>query len=123
MPYKVHRVFEKPPGTQWNTDNYTDEDRQIAADYVTNVINVQPGYNGEVEKTFINENTMKLSYTLYSSNAAQRFVRSICDDNNPYYVNFRSITSNGVRYKITSFIEDENGNTVQHGPIINPSIT
>jgi len=123
MPYKIHRVIEKPAGTQWNTDLYTDEDRQIAEDYVTNVINVQPGYKGVFAKDYLDENTMKLSYTLISLATAQRFVKAISDEDNPYFANFKRIQTSTVRYRITTYIEDEDGVLTRHGPIINPDLT
>jgi hypothetical protein len=123
MPYKIHRVFEKPADAAWNTDSYTEEDRQIAADYVQNLVNVQPGYKGEVEKIFIDENTMKLSYTLYSEADARKFVKSISNIGNPYFKRFHNIERNTTQYRIKTYIEDENGNTEPYGIVINPNLT
>jgi hypothetical protein len=65
---------------------------------------------------------MKLSYTLATEGAAKKFVIMISDIDNPYYAKFVNIERNTVRYRITSYIEDEDGNLTRHGPIINPNL-
>jgi hypothetical protein len=115
---KVLKYFFKPANKPWNDPStYSVEEKQLHDDYVA-YVNSQEGYDGNLTKTHIDENTLKHTYYIANEPYARNFAFNIHDESNPVVNSYitmmrnKSQANNATDYEIRCAIEYSNGEVV-----------